>query len=70
MLQCLSGNIRSKRFCFYIFKNYQGDFADFNVDNLDNIYLITATNQLKRSTVMATLPACLMMLNATAYVFY
>lgn len=33
---------------FTFLKTIKGDFADFNVDNLDNIYLITATNQLKK----------------------
>lgn len=35
---------------FTFLKTIQGDFVDFNVDNLDNIYLITSTNQLKKFT--------------------
>jgi len=33
---------------FTFLKTIKGEFADFTVDNLDNIYLITATNQLKK----------------------
>jgi len=33
---------------FTFLKTIKGDFADFTVDNLDNIYLITSTNQLKK----------------------
>lgn len=29
-------------------KTIKGSFTDFSVDNLDNIYLLTATNQLKK----------------------
>jgi hypothetical protein len=33
---------------FTFLKSIKGNYADFNVDNLDNIYLITAGNQLKK----------------------
>lgn len=33
---------------FSFIKKINGSFADFSVDNLDNIYLLTATNQLKK----------------------
>jgi hypothetical protein len=33
---------------FTFLKTIKGDFVDFTVDNLDNIYLITSTNQLKK----------------------
>ena len=33
---------------FTFLKTIKGDFTDFTVDNLDNIYLITSTNQLKK----------------------
>jgi hypothetical protein len=33
---------------FTFLKNIKGNFSYFTVDNLDNIYLITATNQLKK----------------------
>lgn len=33
---------------FELIRSIQGNFSDFYVDNLDNIYLITLTNQLKK----------------------
>ncbi|GAB2830360.1 hypothetical protein [Ferruginibacter profundus] len=46
---CIAGATYAQSDTSFIFiKNIKGDFADFNVDNLDNIYLITATNQLKK----------------------
>ncbi|MEY2918081.1 MAG: hypothetical protein RIS73_1795 [Bacteroidota bacterium] len=33
---------------FSFFKIIKGSYTDFNIDNLDNIYLITASNQLKK----------------------
>ena len=33
---------------FQFIKTIKGDFTYFNVDNLDNIYLLTKTNQLKK----------------------
>jgi hypothetical protein len=33
---------------FGFLKTIKGSYTDFNVDNLDNIYLITASNQLKK----------------------
>ena len=33
---------------FQFLKTIKGDFTYLNVDNLDNIYLITKTNQLKK----------------------
>ena len=33
---------------FQFIKSIKGDFAYFNVDNLDNLYLITSNNQLKK----------------------
>ena len=33
---------------FQFLKSVKGNFSSFNVDNLDNIYLITNTNQLKK----------------------
>ena len=33
---------------FQFLKTIKGDFTYFNVDNLDNIYLITKNNQLKK----------------------
>jgi hypothetical protein len=35
---------------FQFLKTIKGDFTYFNVDNLDNIYLLTKTNQLKKLT--------------------
>lgn len=36
---------------FQFLKTIKGDFTYFNVDNLDNIYLITKNNQLKKLNV-------------------
>ena len=33
---------------FQFIKTIKGDFTYFNVDNLDNIYLLSKTNQLKK----------------------
>lgn len=33
---------------FYFSKTFPGNFTYFTVDNLDNVYLLTATDQLKR----------------------
>lgn len=33
---------------YKIIKSFDGDFTDFNVDNLGNIFLISATNQIKK----------------------
>ena len=33
---------------FRFLKSVKGNFSSFNVDNLDNVYLITNTNQLKK----------------------
>jgi hypothetical protein len=33
---------------FQFIRSIKGDFSAFNVDNLDNIFLITGTNQLKK----------------------
>ena len=35
---------------FQFVKTIKGDFAYFNVDNLDNLYLINKNNQLKKIT--------------------
>ena len=46
---CVSAAIHAQSDSAFTFlKIIKGDFADFTVDNLDNIYLITATNQLKK----------------------
>jgi len=46
---CTSAAIKAQNdSAFSFLKLIKGNYADFNVDNLDNIYLITAGNQLKK----------------------
>jgi hypothetical protein len=33
---------------FRLLKMVQGDFIDFSVDNLDNMYVLTSRNQVKK----------------------
>jgi len=46
---CAAVAIKAQSDSAFIFlKTINGSYTDFNVDNLDNIYLITAGNQLKK----------------------
>ncbi|MGF2412780.1 MAG: hypothetical protein ACQUYJ_10650, partial [Ferruginibacter sp.] len=50
-LLCLSASVAINAqtdSTFTFLKTIKGNYTDFNVDNLDNLYLITAGNQLKK----------------------
>jgi hypothetical protein len=47
-IACISLVVNAQDSSFHFIKTISGDFSYFNVDNLDNIYLLTAGNQLKK----------------------
>jgi hypothetical protein len=47
-IACISLVVNAQDSSFHFIKTIPGDFSYFNVDNLDNIYLLTAGDQLKK----------------------
>jgi hypothetical protein len=47
-IACISQVVHAQDSAFHFIKTIPGDFSYFNVDNLDNIYLLTSGNQLKK----------------------
>jgi hypothetical protein len=48
MVLCCRGLVAQPDSSFRFFKGIKGDIVSFSVDNLDNIYLLSSTNQVKK----------------------